>query len=55
LTETTSLSATIATPKTVWQDYGDVDNIISAVRLKQALGDRLDLGDFYLAPRFYLW
>jgi len=44
LTETTSLSATIATPKTVWQDYGDVDNIISAVRLKQALGDRLDLG-----------
>lgn len=43
-TETTSLSATVATPKHLWQDYGEVDNIIAAVRLKQALGERAVAG-----------
>jgi hypothetical protein len=44
LTDTTSFSATVASPKTLWQDYGDVDNIIAAARLKQSLGERAEAG-----------
>ena len=37
--EGTSLDATLATPKHLWQDYGKVDNIISANRLKHYFSD----------------
>lgn len=42
--ETTSFSASVATPKTLWQDYSNVDNILSAARLKQSLLENLNLG-----------
>ncbi|MFA5356438.1 MAG: tetratricopeptide repeat protein [Candidatus Omnitrophota bacterium] len=42
--EGTTLSSTVATPKNLWQEYGEVDNAISATRLKQAVGDRLVIG-----------
>jgi len=40
----TSLSTTIATPKHLWQDYEEVDNLISASRLKYYAADNLLLG-----------
>ena len=35
--EETSFDTTVATPKTLWQDYGVVDNLITASRLKHYL------------------
>ncbi|MFA4854456.1 MAG: tetratricopeptide repeat protein [Candidatus Omnitrophota bacterium] len=42
--EQTSFDTTIATPKDLWQDYGQVDNIISASRLKHYAAENLMLG-----------
>ena len=45
--EGTSLSTTIATPKHLWQDYAEMDNLISASRLKYYLADNLLLGSTF--------
>jgi tetratricopeptide (TPR) repeat protein len=45
--EGASLSTTVATPKDLWQDYGDIDNVISATRFKQSLGERLLIGSTF--------
>ncbi|MDP2927725.1 MAG: tetratricopeptide repeat protein, partial [Candidatus Omnitrophota bacterium] len=42
--EQTSFDTTIATPKHLWQDYGVVDNVISASRLKHYFTDNFMLG-----------
>ncbi|MCX5669123.1 MAG: hypothetical protein NTX89_03275 [Candidatus Omnitrophica bacterium] len=42
--EQTSFDTTIATPKHLWQDYGVVDNLISASRLKHYFTDSFMLG-----------
>ncbi len=42
--EETSFDTTIATPRHLWQDYGTVDNVISASRLKHYLTDNFMLG-----------
>jgi len=42
--EKSLFDTTIATPKDLWQDYGQVDNIISASRLKYSLQDNFMLG-----------
>ena len=39
-----TLKAVVATPKTLWQDYGDVTAIPGSIRLKQFLADRLFVG-----------
>jgi len=40
----TSFSTTVATPKDLWQDYGEVDNYITASRFKHYALDNLSLG-----------
>lgn len=40
----TSLDATIATPKTLWQDYGDITALPASARLKQFIGDLFYIG-----------
>ncbi len=40
----TSLNATIASPKTLWQDYGDIVAVPASVRLKQFIGDLFYIG-----------
>lgn len=45
--EATAISATVASPKGLWQDYGEVDNIIGAARLKSKLSDNLNMGTTY--------
>ncbi len=42
--EGTSFSTTLASPKDLWQNYTDMDNIISASRFKQYLMDNLLFG-----------
>jgi len=42
--EQTSLDLTIATPKDLWQDYGQVDNITAATRLKHYVADNFMVG-----------
>jgi hypothetical protein len=42
--EQTSFDTTIATPKDLWQEYSNVDNIIAAARLKHYLKDNFMLG-----------
>ena len=42
--ERTYFSTTAATPKTLWQDYGNVDNAISASRFKHYLADNFMAG-----------
>jgi hypothetical protein len=44
---TTSLDTTFATPKHLWQDYGEVDNIISANRLKHYFADNFMAGAIF--------
>ncbi|MBU1727190.1 MAG: hypothetical protein KJ880_06145, partial [Candidatus Omnitrophica bacterium] len=41
------LDSTIATPKTLWQDYDNVDNIINATRAKYRVSDGLSIGALY--------
>jgi hypothetical protein len=42
--EETTFDITLATPKHLWQDYGIVDNAISASRLKHYFADNFQLG-----------
>lgn len=42
--EGTSLDTTFATPKDLWQNYGNVDNVINATRFKHHLADNLMIG-----------
>lgn len=42
--EATSFATSIAAPKDLWQDYSQVDNVLTATRLKQSLLDNLKLG-----------
>ena len=42
--EQTSFDTTVATPKHLWQDYGEVDNVITASRLKHHFTDNFMLG-----------
>lgn len=42
--EETSFDTTFATPKHLWQDYGEVDNLINASRLKHYLTDNFMVG-----------
>jgi hypothetical protein len=42
--EATVFDTTVATPKHLWQDYGVVDNAISASRLKHRFADNFALG-----------
>ncbi len=42
--EETIFDTTVATPKHLWQDYGQVDNLITASRLKHYLADNLMIG-----------
>ncbi|MCX5712447.1 MAG: tetratricopeptide repeat protein [Candidatus Omnitrophica bacterium] len=51
--ETTSFDTTVATPKHLWQDYGNADNIISATRLKHYFTDKFMAGGtFTYRPGF---
>ncbi|MBF0570882.1 MAG: hypothetical protein HQL12_03320 [Candidatus Omnitrophica bacterium] len=43
-TDETSLKATIAAPKTLWQDYGDITALPASARLKQFIGDLFYIG-----------
>ena len=43
-TDETSLKAEIASPKTLWQDYGDITTVPASVRLKQFIGDSFYVG-----------
>jgi hypothetical protein len=40
----TTLNAEIASPKTLWQDYGDYSTVAGSARLKQFLGDKFYVG-----------
>lgn len=40
----TSLNATLATPKTLWQNYGDITAVPASARLKQFVGDLFYIG-----------
>ncbi len=42
--EQTSFDITVATPKDLWQEYAQVDNITAATRLKHYIADNLMLG-----------
>lgn len=42
-----SLQWTVATPKDPWQDYGEVDNVISAARGTYRLLENLEVGSTY--------
>ncbi len=51
--EQTSFDTTVATPKHLWQDYGVVDNIISASRLKHYFTDSFMLGGTFTTRTGY--
>jgi tetratricopeptide (TPR) repeat protein len=42
--ETTSVATSVAMPKNPWQDYSDMDNFLSATRIKQSLTEDLNVG-----------
>ncbi|MFH0753451.1 MAG: hypothetical protein V2A70_02655 [Candidatus Omnitrophota bacterium] len=42
--EETTLLATVATPKTLWQEYNEVTAVPGSLRVKQFLGDRAYIG-----------
>jgi len=52
--ENIGFDTTIAAPKHLWQDYGNVDNIISASRLKYNPQDNLALGATFTSRLGYL-
>ena len=43
-TDESSLDATIATPKTLWQNYDDMSSLAGSARLKQFIGDLFYIG-----------
>lgn len=45
--ENLSINSTFATPKGLWQDYDEFDNISNATRLKYRLLDNLSLGSLF--------
>ena len=47
LGEDTQIYSAFATPKELWQDYSQVDNVISASRIKHYFGDNLLTGVTY--------
>ncbi len=49
----TDVDLTIASPKTLWQDYEDVDTIDSVFRIKHLLFDNLRIGGIYTAKLGY--
>jgi len=42
--EETSIQTSVASPKTLWQDYSEIDNFLSATRLKTTLLDKIGIG-----------
>ena len=42
--EETSIQTSVASPKTLWQDYSEIDNFLSATRIKHSLLENLTLG-----------
>ena len=42
--EETAISAGLAMPKNPWQDYSEIDNLLSAIRIKQSLSEDVSLG-----------
>lgn len=42
--EGTTFQTNVAAPKDPWQDYAEVDNFLSASRLKQSVADNFDVG-----------
>ena len=51
--EDTLFDTTVATPKHLWQDYSEVDNIISASRLKHYFADNFMLGGTFTSRSGY--
>jgi len=51
--ENTSFDTTVATPKHLWQDYGVVDNLITASRLKHHFSDNFMLGGTFTSRLGY--
>ncbi len=45
--EGTVFSTTVASPKHLWQDYEEVDNLITASRLKHNISDRMMVGSTF--------
>lgn len=45
--EETSFKLTGASPKGLWQDYDSFDNVPAAMRFKQKIGERLQIGNTY--------
>ncbi|MCM8791824.1 MAG: tetratricopeptide repeat protein [Candidatus Omnitrophica bacterium] len=43
----TTLSSTFASPLTLWQDYDEFDNLVSATRIKQRLTEDFQVGALY--------
>lgn len=52
--ERTSFDTTFASPKHLWQDYGQVDNLISANRLKHYFTDNFMAGATFTSRSGYL-
>ncbi len=42
--DTTSISTSVATPQTLWQDYSDIDNFLSATRIIQTFSEDFKAG-----------
>ncbi|MDD5281708.1 MAG: tetratricopeptide repeat protein [Candidatus Omnitrophica bacterium] len=51
--EATTFDTTVATPKTLWQDYSVVDNLITASRLKHHFSDNFMLGGTFTSRLGY--
>jgi len=51
--EATTFDTTVATPKTLWQNYDDVDNVISASRLKHQFADNFVVGGTFTSRTGY--
>ncbi|MDD5128363.1 MAG: tetratricopeptide repeat protein [Candidatus Omnitrophica bacterium] len=51
--ETTTFDTTVATPKHLWQDYDQMDNLITASRLKHHFSDNFMLGGTFTSRLGY--
>ncbi|MDD5115730.1 MAG: tetratricopeptide repeat protein [Candidatus Omnitrophica bacterium] len=51
--EATVFDTTVATPKNLWQDYGVMDNLITASRLKHHFSDNFVLGGTFTSRMGY--
>lgn len=45
--EGTTMTATVATPKDLWQDYDEADNVIGAMRANSKLTDQFSVGSIF--------